>query len=75
MDHRLSGSSVHGFLQARILSGLPCPPQEELPNPGTETASFRSPALAGREGQISYDITYMRNLKRNDTNGLFTKQK
>ena len=29
--------------------------------------------VRGRE--ISYDITYMQNLKRNDTNELFTNQK
>ena len=30
------------ILQARIWSGLPCPPPGDLPNPGTES---RSPAL------------------------------
>ena len=30
------------ILQARIWSGLPCPPPGDLPNPGTEP---RSPAL------------------------------
>ena len=29
--------------------------------------------VRGRE--VSYDITYMQNLKRNDTNELFTNQK
>ena len=38
-------SSVHESSQARILSGLPFPSPEALPNPGTEPAS---PALAGR---------------------------
>ena len=28
-------------------SGLPCPPPGDLPNPGIEPASLRSPALAG----------------------------
>ena len=42
------GSSVHGSLQAKILSGLPCPPPGVLPNPGIEPTSFTSPALAGR---------------------------
>ena len=36
MDCSLSGSSVHGILQGRILSGLPCPSPVDLPNPGTE---------------------------------------
>ena len=36
------GSSVHGILQARILSGLPLPPPGDLPDPGIE---HRSSAL------------------------------
>ena len=28
-------------------SGLPCPPPEDLPNPGIEPESVTSPALAG----------------------------
>ena len=28
--------------------GLPCPPPGDLPDPGTETMSLGSPALAGR---------------------------
>ena len=37
-----------GTLQARIYwSGLPCPPPEDLPDPGTEPASLLSLALAG----------------------------
>ena len=40
-DCSLPGSSVHRFLQARILqwSGLLCPPPGDLPNPGREPAS------------------------------------
>ena len=34
--------SVHGILQARLWSGLPCPPPEDLLNPGIEP---RSPTL------------------------------
>ena len=41
MDYSLSGSSVHGILQARILE-LPCPPPGDIRNPGIEP---RSPAL------------------------------
>ena len=35
------------MLQARILA-LPCPSTGDLPNPGIEPASLKSPALAGR---------------------------
>ena len=28
-------------------SGLPCPPPEDLPNPGIKPASLMSPAVAG----------------------------
>ena len=47
MDCSSPGSSVHGILQARILDGLPCPPPEDLSEPGIESASLRSPVLAG----------------------------
>ena len=42
------GSSVHGILQAKILSELLCPCLGNLPNPGIEPASLVSPLLAGR---------------------------
>ena len=46
-DYSLPGS-VRGILQARILSGFPCPPRwGDLPNPGIEPMSLKSPALAG----------------------------
>ena len=44
MDSSPPDSSVHGILRAKYLSGLPCPPPGELPNPGIE---LESPALAG----------------------------
>ena len=47
MDCSLPGSFVHGVLQARIWSGLPCPPPGNLPNQGIEPVSLMSPALAG----------------------------
>ena len=48
MDGSPPGSSVHGILQARKLgSGWPCPPPGDLPDPGIESASLMSPALAG----------------------------
>ena len=48
MDCSRAGSSVHGSVQAKILSGLPCPSPGVLPNSGIEPPSFMSPALAGR---------------------------
>ena len=45
MDYSPPGSSVHRILQARIFSGLPCPPPGDLPDPGMEPASLTSPAL------------------------------
>ena len=42
MDYSLSGSSVHGILQARVLDGLPFPSPGDLPDPGIEPGS---PAL------------------------------
>ena len=35
-----------GFPKQEYWSGLPFPPSEDLPHPGTEPASLRSPALA-----------------------------
>ena len=37
---------VHGILQAGVLSGLPFPPPGGLPDPGLESMSQMSPALA-----------------------------
>ena len=36
-----------GFSRQEYWSGLPCPPPEDLPDPGTEPMSLMSPALAG----------------------------
>ena len=36
-----------GFSRQEYWKGLPCPPSGNLPNPGIESVSFRSPALAG----------------------------
>ena len=47
------GSSIHGILWARILDWIPCPPPGDLPDPGIESASLMSPALAGRLFTIS----------------------
>ena len=36
-----------GFSSHKYWSGLPCPPPGDLPNPGIELKSLRSPALVG----------------------------
>ena len=36
-----------GFPRQEYRSDLPCPPPENLPDPGIEPASLMSPALAG----------------------------
>ena len=45
------GVGCHFFLmefsRQEYLSGLPCPPPGDLPNPGIKPASLRVPALAG----------------------------
>ena len=48
MSYSPPGSFVCGISQARILSGLPFPPPEDLPDPGIELVSLMSPALIGR---------------------------
>ena len=37
-----------GFTRKEYWSGFPCPPPWDLPNPGIESASLTSTALAGR---------------------------
>ena len=36
-----------GFSRQEYWNGLPCPPLEDLPNPGIEPVSLTSPVLAG----------------------------
>ena len=36
-----------GFSKQGYWGGLPCPPPEDIPDPGTEPVSLTSPALAG----------------------------
>ena len=36
-----------GFSRQEYWNGLPCPPLEDLPNPGIEPVSLTSPELAG----------------------------
>ena len=37
-----------GFSRQEYWSGLPRPPQGDLPNPGTKPVSLKSPTFAGR---------------------------
>ena len=47
MDCSPPGSSVHwGFSRQEYWNGSPSPPSGDLPNPGIEPASLRSPELA-----------------------------
>ena len=45
MDCSQPGSFVNGSFQARILSELPFPTPEDLPNPGIELTSLAPPEL------------------------------
>ena len=47
MDCSLPGSSAHGILQARILEWIVMPSPRGSRDPGIESASLMSPALAG----------------------------
>ena len=44
IDYSLPSSCFCGILQARILSRLPFPPPEDLPDPGIEPGSLASHA-------------------------------
>ena len=44
------------FSRQECWSGLPCPPLGDLPNPGIEPASIRSPALA--RGFFTASVTW-----------------
>ena len=45
--------SPWGFSRQEYWSGFPCPPPGDLPNPGIDPVSLKSPALAGRFFTIS----------------------
>ena len=46
MDCSPPGSSVHGILLERTLEWVPCPPPEDLPDPGIKPTSPSSLELA-----------------------------
>ena len=47
VDSSLPGSSAMKLFRQEYWSGLPIPTPGDLPEPGTESASLASPALAG----------------------------
>ena len=47
MDCSPPGSSVHEIIRARVLEWVAMPPSRDLYNPGIESLSLTSPALAG----------------------------
>ena len=47
MDSSTPAPLFVGFSRQEYWSGLPCPPPGDLPNPGIEPMSLRSPVLAG----------------------------
>ena len=64
MDRSPPGSSVHGILQARRLEWVVLLSSRGLPDPGTESKSHTSPALAGGFFTTSgMKITYLKNGK------------
>ena len=46
VDCSLSGFSIHGIIQARVLEWVAMSSSRDLPNPGTEPASLTFPELA-----------------------------
>ena len=63
-DCSLPDSSVHGILQAKNWSGLPCPPPEDLPNPEINPGSAALQAeslpseLSGKPPFVSPLVNY-----------------
>ena len=47
MDGALQALLFMGFSRQEYWSGWPCPPPGDLPNPGIEPMSLKSPALTG----------------------------
>ena len=50
MDHSLSGSSIHGIFQARILEWVPISSPGDLPDPGIKPRSLVSITLLVKLG-------------------------
>ena len=47
LSHAFQASLSKGFSRQEYWSGLSCPLQGDLPDPGNEPTSLTSPALAG----------------------------
>ena len=62
MNCSLSGSSVHGISQARILEWVAISFSRDLPDPGIKPASLMSPAKAG--GFFTTSTTWEAQLRR-----------
>ena len=60
MDYSLPSSPVHGFSRQEYWSGLPRPPLGDLPDPGIESTSLTSPALASRffTTRVTWEAVY-----------------
>ena len=71
MDYSPLDSSVPGILQARILEWVPCPPPGDLPDPGFQFVSLKSPELAGRffTTSTSWDARNLVELRSNPDPG------
>ena len=61
MDYSPPGSSIMGFSRQEYWSGLPGPPPGDLPDPGIEPDSLRSPALAEEffTTRATWEVVYM----------------
>ena len=58
IDCSLPGSSVHGFSRQEYWTRLSCLPPGALPDPGMETTSLTSPALASESFTTSATKTW-----------------
>ena len=66
-----------GFSRQEYWSGLPCPPPGDLPDPGTEPTTLKSPALAGKLFTTSTTCEALgeREATRNDTEEILAKER
>ena len=60
MDCSLPGPSVHGILQARMLEWVAISFSGDLPNPGIQSTSLKSPASSGEFFVTSVNLQKMK---------------